>query len=653
VVALAAIAWSVTFRMSTPDVWQHLLVGKAIWRLGRIPQEHLWTWPMFGEPDVLPSWLFRFLLWPFWDTGGELGLQVWRWLTTLGAFGIAWAAARVLGARGLTPLFVVAACALPYRARSQIRPETMVAVLLALQIWVLERRRAKGSGGAIALIAIAWIWANTHLSYWIGLALIAIHWVSGPRRAPASSEEGAPLRGWLSRLDDLPLPVVLALCAAISFANPFGWRALWQPFEYMLIWRREPVYTAIPELAPLYLNWRAHLRSGLPFLVVLWPALALLRGRRLDRAETLTSLLFTGLTLFNQRFAGFLVVAAAPYLARDLSELAARIRWPALLTHATPRAALVAITIVLSSLPEWGRPEFPPGIGFVATFYPAPACDFIEKFGLRGRIFNPYYFGGYLLWRFWPQRDRLPFMDIHQSGTRRDRELYAYCFASPEAWNELMQKHDFEIALLDGHQDWVQNDHLMDRLDRDPSWALVFRDDASALYVRRSSPGVQPVLGLAYQVMPGGAAAFGPVRESLAVNPTFRGAVRLELERQVKESPLNSQAHSTLANLDFIDGNRKGARDHLMAALAVDPRFYSVHRRLGYLAMAEGDWDRAIKEFQLERALGGPPVDEYLRLGQAYEKLGDRAKAANAFRRELQLYPTDEEARDGLARVGG
>ncbi|HTO90268.1 MAG TPA: tetratricopeptide repeat protein [Candidatus Sulfotelmatobacter sp.] len=662
-VAFGCVAYSVTFRMSTPDVWQHLLVGKALWQLGRIPQEHLWTWPMFGQPDVLPSWLFTVLLWPFWKVGGEPGLQVWRWLTTLGAFGIAWAVARRLGARGLTPLLVIAACALPYRPRSQVRPETLVAVLLALQLWVLERRRARAAGGAIGLVALAWVWANAHISYWLGLALIAIHLPAELRRRwpePALDRAdgtglGARIRAAIARFDDLPLLWTLALCAAVSFLNPFGWRALWQPFEYFLTWRHEPVYLTIPELSPLWLTWRSHLRSGLPILVALWPLLAFsrLRLRRLDGVEVATATLFVALTLFNQRFAGFLVVAAAPYLARDLSELLGSLRWPASWTRPVTRAAMVGAAIVLAGIPEWGRPEFPAGIGFVATYYPGPACDFIEHFGLQGRFFNPYYFGGYLLWRFWPQRERLPFMDIHQSGSRRDRELYAYCFASPEAWNELMQERDFQLALLDGHQDWVENDHLMDRLDQDSTWALVFRDDASALYLRRSGATAEAARGMAFHVMPGGREALMNLRESLASNAGLRAQMRADLERCVRASPLSAQAQSTLANLDFLDGDRMGARRHLLGALQVDPRFYSAHRRLGYLALAEGDWGAAIAEFQKERAIGGPPVDEYQRLGEAWEKIGNRARAAQYFRYELQIHPQNDEARAGLQRVGG
>ena len=39
--------------------------------------------------------------------------------------------------------------------------------------------------------------------------------------------------------------------------------------------------------------------------------------------------------------------------------------------------------------------------------------------------------------------------------------------------------------------------------------------------------------------------------------------------------------------------------------------------------------------------------------GQAYERLGDKAKAAASYGRAIALRPTDDAARSGLARIGG
>ena len=39
--------------------------------------------------------------------------------------------------------------------------------------------------------------------------------------------------------------------------------------------------------------------------------------------------------------------------------------------------------------------------------------------------------------------------------------------------------------------------------------------------------------------------------------------------------------------------------------------------------------------------------------GKAYERLGDKAKAAESYGRAVNLRPRDDAARNGLARVGG
>src|SRR5262249_20780756 len=143
-VAAACVVVAASFRIFDTDIWQLLVAAKAMVQSHAIPHRSLWTWPLYGVVERNMSWLFRALLWPFWAWGGVGGLFAWRWLTTLAIFAIAWATARRMGARGLTAIVVVLMGALVYRQRSQVRPETLVGVLLALELWILETRRAGG-----------------------------------------------------------------------------------------------------------------------------------------------------------------------------------------------------------------------------------------------------------------------------------------------------------------------------------------------------------------------------------------------------------------------------------------------------------------------------------------------------------------------------
>ncbi|MEO5617813.1 MAG: hypothetical protein ABIS67_08575, partial [Candidatus Eisenbacteria bacterium] len=101
-VAAAALLISVSYRLFDFDLWEHLVVGKYLWTTGKIPTTQLWTWPTWGEPALIPSWLFRALLYPFWQFGEVPGLFAWRWLTVLATFGLLFLAARRMGAEPLT-----------------------------------------------------------------------------------------------------------------------------------------------------------------------------------------------------------------------------------------------------------------------------------------------------------------------------------------------------------------------------------------------------------------------------------------------------------------------------------------------------------------------------------------------------------------------
>src|SRR5439155_14728702 len=174
-VAAVCVAATMSFRIYDPDLWQHLEVGRVLWRTHQIPHVEIWTWPTYGTPAVLPSWGFRALLWPFWRVGGLAGIYVWRWLTALAACGLLWTAARRMGARGVLPVLMLVIAGLVWRQRSMARPETLAAILLALELMILETRRHGGRDHAPWLVPVLWLWVQAHVSFVFGFAVLAIY----------------------------------------------------------------------------------------------------------------------------------------------------------------------------------------------------------------------------------------------------------------------------------------------------------------------------------------------------------------------------------------------------------------------------------------------------------------------------------------------
>jgi hypothetical protein len=667
VAALCAIV-SVSYRLYDTDLWLLLAVGRSIAALHRLPYENLWTWPGYGTPDpAAPWWIFRLLTWKLWSAGGVLALFAWRWLSTLAAFGILWSAGRRMGARGLLPLVTTTLCVLAYRIRSDIRPETLSAILFAAVLWLLEAERTESatradpiaapghstSDAAIAasprrtswrlwlVVPIALLWANTHIGWYTGFALLGAH-LAGALAAAARRDGRASA---LARVRRLALVGLASL--AVMLLNPSGWHALAQPFQFAFLWRGEPIFRTIAELHPLV--WGANLRNGLPLLVAGWPLLLLWRARRrgLDVAETVTCVGFAAAALSSQRFLGTFALAASPYVARDLGELASLRSLPGWLARPWPRGLVTAAACVALSLPEWTRPELPLGIGLDLAGVPVAACDFIRDHGRRGRSFNPFHFGGYVAYRFSPDRGRLPFMSTQPELTPlEDRLLYVRVFSDAAAWRALDERHHFDYLVLDRNQD--PGDHLPDILDRDTTWAMVFADDAAELLVRRRGPWGGVADSFAYRVLPAGRSAREQLVRACGADPALRACATVELERQAAGSPWNGNAHHLLGLFAAMDGRTAEARRHIESALEKRPLLAGGHELLGLLALEEGRARDAVREFGRERALHGPAATLEVELGQAWQRLGDQSRARAAYQRALKLDPENAEARDSL-----
>ena len=116
-------------------------------------------------------------------------------------------------------------------------------------------------------------------------------------------------------------------------------------------------------------------------------------------------------------------------------------------------------------------------------------------------------------------------------------------------------------------------------------------------------------------------------------------------------SPWNAGALSLLANLALVGHRYDEARGFIQRALRVDPTLGRAHERLGIMALDDGRPREALAEFERERALNPHLNRLSLRMGQAWQALGDRGKARAWYERELQKDPGSAEARDSLTSL--
>src|SRR5262249_33679915 len=287
---------------------------------------------------------------------------------------LAYLAARRMGATGVGPLLMLVWCAILWRQRSQMRPETFAAILMMAQVLLLESRRLRSGPAPLArdpawgVVPIALLWANAHISWYLGFVMSGAYLADDVLRRRQGRAPGA-----------LALAVVAAGLA--SFVNPFGWQALVQPLQYFTVWRHEPIYQTIGELDPIY--WDVHVLDALPlwFVVVIAGAVLRWRARGFDAAQALLMVVCLTQALTTRLSLGYAGLRLWPSAARATADWRGRRRGPAALIAPARRAALAALACLVLVAPTLADPTTRTGIGWVHRYYPERASDWIGEHG--------------------------------------------------------------------------------------------------------------------------------------------------------------------------------------------------------------------------------------------------------------------------------
>jgi tetratricopeptide (TPR) repeat protein len=241
-------------------------------------------------------------------------------------------------------------------------------------------------------------------------------------------------------------------------------------------------------------------------------------------------------------------------------------------------------------------------------------------------------------------------MDIHQAGTREDRLLYAYAMQDSAAWRMLDNKYRFDYVLLFTHQN--PNDHLIDRLGADSTrWALVFSDDAGALFLRRAGPFAELADRYRYRWLPAGNQAMNPALAAAAADSALRRRLEGEFERSARASALNSRAKIALAVLADADGREAAARQLLNEVIHDDPLALHAHEYRAEIELGAGEARAALADLERELQVQAENAGLDVKLARAWQAAGDASRARDHYRRALRLEPGNLAARDSLARL--
>jgi len=456
-----------TREISDPDFWWHLSTGKYIVETHTIPHADIFSFTNAGRPWVTHEWLAEIFIFALYALGSfPLLILIFAALMTL-AFALVYlrspgqpyiaAFAMILAALATAPMWGV-------------RPQMLSLLLTSVFLWILDRK-----GRSIWLLpCLMLLWVNLHSGYALGLVIVGVY---------VFAEIIAGFNVQSSRFEvpslGFSLLFVLVLCIMAVLFNPNGATMYIYPFETL----------TSPTMQAYIQEWFSpdfHLSEFQPFAWLLLATLAAIAvsGKRTSFVQTILLIGFGYAALRSARHIPLYAIIAAPIIAehvwhvikshgwvnrlnthRQMTRVATIVNW--ILLTMMVLAGIARVAIVLSNQTATERARFP-----------AAATDFIQAQKIKGGIYNTYAWGGYLIWRMYPQAR--VFIDGRADvyGDAFIENVYLKAYRGGVDWREPLDRYDVRVVLIE------PNAPLAAQLAREAPWKQVYGDQQAIVYVR-------------------------------------------------------------------------------------------------------------------------------------------------------------------------
>ena len=638
--------------MDETDLFFNLRLGEIVLSTGHVPTENLLSFTYPGTTDINLAWPFQILLALAHRAAGIPGTVLLKTSFVLGTWAVLFRVAVRRGAHPALAALALALAAWSAEPRFVERPHLVTFLGLSLLLSALERAEAGRPRLLWLLVPAGLLWANANSCFFLAPAILLLY-------AAGAWMDRLPAHGRRALLVGLAL-------VPLMFATPSGLRCL----SYIANHLRMPWLRPLQEYRTA--RWPLDgpfffLAGGLVAAAV--ASIVARRARHLLPLRALAPLLALALLgVFRIRFVAEFSILAGPALAVAASHLLPALRGRVLAWSAA--AALLALTVIPRAQVAFAGGRWF-DIGLEADLVPEAAIAFVERHGLRSRMYNDLEVGSYLIWQGWP-RFRV-FQDPRINGYPESfHAVLRRTDLSREQWQRLLDGFSVDAALLtyptvNPRGAWF-----------DPGkWALVYRASDGLVFTRRLPERAALIdeleIPLSFSYAP--ATGLGPVpllqRPPETTVPECEWQRRLgDFHRSAADDRAALRAYETaLANptgtcLD--SGWQAGVRQTLgavalrlgelaKAAAWLDglpaPEARTNH---GFALLGLGQAASALADF--DAALAAQPAGDEACFGRglALEALGRRAEAAATFTELLARSPghlSAAVAREHLRRL--
>ncbi|MFZ5906207.1 MAG: tetratricopeptide repeat protein [Nitrospirota bacterium] len=572
------------------DFWWHLKTGEYISKAGALPSTDPFSYTSLARDPVNPeSKRITFILRQYW-----LAQTIFYWIYSLSGFqGIILMRASLLTLlilllyrsvrrEGVGLYFSVALLVpvvLVFSANfTGERPQLFSFLFSFLVIFLLEGFRLRSQHTEdrpqenpgnlhlwylVPLPLLTLLWANLHGGFFIGNLIILGYLISESvkyktkrfgKRLPISSLKA--------------LGTIGSLALIFSFINPNGFNVV-----SILVELEQSRYkgTIIEAMSPFAIGMQyADVALFFVFLM-LGVILLMINFRKLDLTDMMlfSGLAFMGLNAvrFIPFFMPYAILLIARYGMKKFESLSFGQKTVAI---RNTLGAMLAFSLVVLIIFMSVRYDIVVKNGVRADKYPEGASRFIRENGIEGNMFNPYYWGGYLIWALYPQHK------VFIDGRGLIEDVYfqylnvfqakQQLFEGMPEWKAVLKAYRVDYIITFSVDRFTGNlVPLIPALYHDPEWHLVYMDKISLVFLKESSGNRRLI------------EQFGLPKDWLW------GEVVTEALVKAKDSPRRANFYITIGDAFMAKKSYLDARAAYERVLQEDPANPTVQERLQFL----------------------------------------------------------------------
>ena len=455
------------------DIGWHIRNGQNILATHSVPHTDSFSARLTGHPWYAWEWLYDALIAAIYNRLALNGVVFFSALVIAATLAMIFRLAlrRGGGLPATVILFLIATVASSIHFLA--RPHVVGWMMAIAWFWILDSSYRQSLHGKFnrrlyCLPVLMLLWANLHGGFVLAFVLTGIFlfadillWLKCRTQQRAWAAQHAQ-----------SLALVLGLSAAVSLINPYGYKLHVHVYQYLT---NRFLMQHIDE-------FRAPNFHGLPaqffLLLLLITVLAIVPVKAKMRWAEALLILFAALSgLFAARnipvASMLLVVVVAPMLALLPSSMPAFL---APMTHMESklRGHLWPVVMVVVGLALCSRAH----AAFDPQRFPVQAVDVLQQRGIREPILSLDSWGGYLIYRLYPQTKVLidDRHDFYGEPVLRD---FLRILHVESGWEKLLQDENVNLVLM------PTKSKLTSALANDPGWTLLYQDSVAAAFQRK------------------------------------------------------------------------------------------------------------------------------------------------------------------------